>query len=287
MLERVVGPLVREALGSGAADRWFFIRYGDPQWHLRVRLRGSPARLREEILAALHEATAPLLADGSLWKVQLDTYERELERYGGAEGIELAERIFQADSEAVLEILEMLEPGDEGSDERWRLALAGTHSLLEDLGLGLVEKRALLDDARREFLENLRANEGVGARRRLGERFRKEAKNLDVLLDPSRGGEGPLLPGLEVLRGRSKRLAPLVEELRAREREGKLSRPLADIAPSFIHMHVNRMLRSAQRAQEPVLYEFLSRLYESRAAQGVPLNELEASMTLGKRRRRG
>jgi hypothetical protein len=32
-------------------------------------------------------------------------------------------------------------------------------------------------------------------------------------------------------------------------------------------MHANRMLRSTQRAQELVLYDFLDRLYESRAAR--------------------
>ena len=78
----------------------------------------------------MHEAAAPLLAGGILWKIQLDTYEREVERYGGAEGVALAERIFQADSETVLEILEMLEEGDAGVDERWRLALRGIDMLL-------------------------------------------------------------------------------------------------------------------------------------------------------------
>jgi hypothetical protein len=32
-------------------------------------------------------------------------------------------------------------------------------------------------------------------------------------------------------------------------------------------MHVNRVARSAARAQELVLYDFLGRLYESRAAR--------------------
>jgi len=39
------------------------------------------------------------------------------------------------------------------------------------------------------------------------------------------------------------------------------------VAMSFAHMHVNRLLRSAQRAQELVLYEMLDRLYASRAAR--------------------
>ena len=45
--------------------------------------------------------------------------------------------------------------------------------------------------------------------------------------------------------------------------------PLAELAPSYLHMHANRLLRSAQRAQELVLYDFLARLEESRAARSA------------------
>ncbi len=45
LLSDVVGPLVREALDSGAADRWFFIRYSDPGRHLRLRLHGTASDL--------------------------------------------------------------------------------------------------------------------------------------------------------------------------------------------------------------------------------------------------
>ena len=58
---------------------------------------------------------APLHRERLLWKVQLDTYERETERYGGPDGIELAERLFHADSEAVLDTLDTLS-GDEGAE---------------------------------------------------------------------------------------------------------------------------------------------------------------------------
>ncbi len=268
LLGEIVGPLARQALESGAADRWFFLRYGDPEWHLRLRLHDEPARLLGEVLPALHDAAVPHLAAGSLRKIQLDTYEREVERYGGVEGIALAEGVFQADSEAVMEILEMLEEGDAGADERWRLAIAGIDRLLGDFGFPPEARGPLVEAARRQLEKDLGAEAGV--RRQLGGRFRKESKNLELLLDPSRDSESPLEPGLAVLRNRSDRLAPLVEELRARERAGRLSPGLAEIAPSFVHMHVNRILRSGHRAQELVLYDFLARLYESRAARRSP-----------------
>src|SRR5262249_39737372 len=102
VLRDVVRPVTAAALDSGAADRWFFVRYGDPDWHLRLRVHGRPTRLHGEVLPALQATAAPLLEDGRLWRVQLDTYEREVERYGGPGGVVLAERLFHADSEAVL-----------------------------------------------------------------------------------------------------------------------------------------------------------------------------------------
>jgi thiopeptide-type bacteriocin biosynthesis protein len=265
LLLEIVAPLVKEALDSKAADRWFFIRYGDPDRHVRVRFHGVPERLWREVLPALHAVTGPLAIDGRLRKVQVETYEREIERYGGPEGIELAERFFQADSEAVLEILEMLEEGDAGADERWRLAFRGIDALIDDFGFAPPERLALLGSARREYGKEFRADENV--KRGLGDRFRKESKSLELLLDPAHEEESPLAPGLAVLRRRSDRLAPLIRDLEACGRDGRLTQPLASIARSYVHMHVNRMLRSAQRAQEFVLYDFLSRVYESRAAR--------------------
>ena len=46
----------------------------------------------------------------------------------------------------------------------------------------------------------------------------------------------------------------------------QLTLPLPELAVSYLHMHANRLLRSAHRAQELVLYDFLARLYQSQAA---------------------
>jgi thiopeptide-type bacteriocin biosynthesis protein len=67
------------------------------------------------------------------------------------------------------------------------------------------------------------------------------------------------------LRERSERIAPLVDELTSLNGAGRLSVPLSELAASHVHMHVNRLLRSAHRAHELVIYDFLARLYRSRA----------------------
>jgi thiopeptide-type bacteriocin biosynthesis protein len=264
VLRDVVRPVVAEALHSGAADGWFFVRYGDPDWHLRLRLHGSPQRLHEEVLPALQTAAAPWLDDGRIWRVQLDTYEREVERYGGGAGVVLAEQLFQADSEAALALADRLAEDARG-ELRWRLAVAGMDLLLIDLGLDLDTRRAVLRRVREAFAQEFRAD--VALRRQLGEKFRTEGKTLQALLDPAGGVEGALASALAILRRRSQSLAPVAAKLRACAAAGGLSRSLAELAPSFLHMHANRLFRSAQRAQEMVLYDFLYRLYESRAAR--------------------
>lgn len=263
LLLGTVRPLVAAAREDGLLDSWFFLRYADPRPHIRLRLHGEAGRLTEALLPKL--AAVSESSPGAVWKLQLDTYEREVERYGGPEAIALAEEVFFADSEAVLAILDRLEEGPQGAEERWRLALRGIDALLDDLGLDLTARRALAERQRRDLGEELGADVPVG--RALGRRYRELSGELEGLLDFGRDAESPLAPGIEVLRARSGQLAPAAGALRQLDREGRLSVPLAEVAASLVHMHVNRMLRSDHRRQEFVLYDFLCRLYASRAAR--------------------
>ncbi|HXO27222.1 MAG TPA: thiopeptide-type bacteriocin biosynthesis protein, partial [Thermoanaerobaculia bacterium] len=272
VLRDVLAPLVREALAEGWSDGWFFIRYGDPEWHLRVRFHGDPEALTGRVLPALHAGVAPLLGDGRLWKLQLDTYEREVERYGGPFSIGLVERLFQADSDAVMEILDMLE-GDEGADVRWRLAFYGVDALLNDLGLDAEAKLSVLGRMRQGFAQEFTGpadGDGKSAKAlqvQLDQKFRAERPKLDPLLDAGGDPENSFAPALDVLGRRSRANAPILDELRRLEAAGKLQGRLTDMAVSLAHMHVNRFIRSAARAHEMVLYDFLFQTHRSRAAR--------------------
>ncbi|MFN2543428.1 MAG: lantibiotic dehydratase [Actinomycetota bacterium] len=274
VLRVVVAPLRDRVLGSGAADSWFFIRYDDPNPHLRVRFHGEPGQLHAEVLPELEAAVRVALDDGRVWRLELDTYQREVQRYGGPEGIDIAERLFRVDSDCVIEILGRLESGDEGLRERWRLTLRGMDRLLSDLGLDLPAKLAVMRRVLDGFAREHEADAELRAA--IGRRFREERTELERLLDPDPvpgGGpagrpDHPLAPGFELLRQRSARLEPVVGELRAVEAAGRLSLSIGDLAPSFLHMHANRMLRSSARRQELILASFLVRLYESAIRRG-------------------
>jgi thiopeptide-type bacteriocin biosynthesis protein len=100
LLRGGVRPFVETACASALCDRFFFIRYWEGGPHIRLRLRPArgvdPAVLRGQVDVAF----------GGRLSVIHAAYEPELERYGGPERIDIAERQFEASSRAVLAALE-------------------------------------------------------------------------------------------------------------------------------------------------------------------------------------
>jgi lantibiotic biosynthesis protein len=259
LLRDVIASLIAHARAQQRIDRWFFIRYGDPDWHIRLRLHGTPSDLAA-LLVDVRAQIEPLLADASIARLAVDTYRPELERYGGQAAMPIIEQIFEADSDAVLGIVALLS-GDEGMDARWRLALRGADMLLDDLGLSADDRRAVMRALRDGYRAEFRANGTM--RGQVGDRFRRERASLVDLVRRSSDDTSDLAPGLDLLAARSLRIRPLAAQLQAREQRGELQQPLQSIARSLVHMHANRLLRSAHRAQELVIYDFLDRVYTS------------------------
>jgi thiopeptide-type bacteriocin biosynthesis protein len=257
VLRDVVAPVV----AATTPDRWFFLRYIDPEPHLRLRFAGERGHLLDTVLPRLTDLVDPWLGDGRVWRMQLDTYRREVDRYGGPEGVLFAEEVFCADSEAALAML-FATDGEQTLDLRWRLALVGIDRLLADLGLDLPVRQAMV----RHLRDGAPTAHGAGeeyARRWAGKLLRRERVTLEGLL----AGETPSAPltaGLAALDQRSARQAPSLAGLRDLSVAGRLSRPVSDIAVSFVHMHANRMLRAVQPQQEVVIYDLLDRLYHAR-----------------------
>ena len=258
VLTDAIGPVVTALKDAGMIDHWFFLRYADPGHHLRIRISGKPDILRERVFPALTEALEPHLADGTVYNVALDTYHREIERYGGDAGIELAERIHAADSDAVLAVLGMLD-GDDGA--RWKLCMYATDRLLADAGLDVEQRRQWARDGfagyRPEYPNAANLESGIGAH------WRVERADLTALLDDT--VEHPYEPARQAFRDRSVVIAPILAELR--EHADELTVPVGALLQSLAHLHAVRLLRSAARTHELVLLGFLDRYYASQIAR--------------------
>jgi thiopeptide-type bacteriocin biosynthesis protein len=268
---------VESVVGAGprsAAERWFFLPFADPDPHLRVRVRGEPRRLLGELLPSLHEALAPLLARGAIWRFQLDSYERELERYGGPLGTDLAEEAFWIDSEAVL----ALAPCCSADPElRWQLTAVGIERLLACLGLSFDQRAAFVGAAAEGLVHELGVT--VEVRRQIGDRYRRHERRLGELLWGT--PDGHAARGLGVIEERSRRLAPVCDRLQDTLRRGTRDiMAWPEVVSALPHLHAVRMLGHEARAQELVLYDFLHRQYVGRRAR-AGRGEAQARATLG------
>ena len=241
-------PLLRQTNAQGLWDRWHFIRYRDPNPHLRLRFHGLPLRLLAELLPLLHTHLEGYLAQGLLWKWQVDTFEPEWERYGGPLGFELAEAWFFEDSQHVLNHL----VAGMTLEERWRAGLRGTDAIWAALGLGVPARKALAQASRDSFRKEFGDTGAMGAQ--MGAKFRKLRKELESAF--------PHPPGPLCAAGCTG-LARIQEAFD----QGWMEEDRASVAGSLAHMHLNRLLRTHPRENEWVLMEFLTRLYESSLAR--------------------
>ena len=268
LLVEGIKPLVEKVLAAREADGWFFIRYGDPQWHLRLRFHGDPQALSARVMPQLWQLVNQQAQQGKIWRMQIDTYEREIERYGGMEGIQIAERLFQFDSELALELLASISDRL-GSQTRWRLAFCSVDRLLQGLGFELKARRDLLNNMGKSQEKNFTVNQSY--KKQLSERFRKERQTLEkILTTPEELTEFPASAHAALTRFTGQ-LKVVRTQLQEKQRAGEFQRSITELAGSYIHMHLNRMFRSTPNAQEMVLYDFLTRTYDSiLARKGKP-----------------
>ena len=258
IIGEVGGAVLNEAVQAGEVDRWFFIRYRDPDSHLRVRVRPAPGR-GAGLRRALALWAASLLERGVVWRVQESTYVREVERYGGPAGIELAEGIFRADSEAALRLVALCAEVGDGID-RSLVVLRSVDALLSDFDLTLQQKRGLMERARQQFDsgDGIRRPAGYDEVRRRCRQYRSAVRQaLDI--EP---GDTLMAETSHVCEHRSSRLRPLAAGVRRLTADE--SAPLLRLVLLYVHMSINRQLRVSSRPHETLLYDLLYRVYNER-----------------------
>jgi thiopeptide-type bacteriocin biosynthesis protein len=214
------------------------------------------------LLPDLHSRAAPLLDAGLVWKFELGSYDREVERYGGPEAIEIAEQFFSADSDAVISFLDGLQLDEQPAESRWQFALCGVDLMLDDLGLDLEGKLEAMTLA----LTGLSREFGITqtTRRQLGKKFRERSSLIaDLLAGRADVFTTSVERGIQALALRSHRQLILSKRIQALHAARCMSTSPLEFALHLVHMHLNRVLATCARPQEVVIYDLLRRHYAS------------------------
>lgn len=259
LLIRVIIPIMKKLKKEQYLKKWFFVRYSDPDFHLRLRLLLNDTQYFGKVIYFFYEKLKKWNNDSLIWKVQLDTYNRELERYN-KNLIEETESIFYADSECILSIIRKLN-GNE--NYRWMIALKLVDELLTNFCLTIEEKQKTMKNLSNSFKTEFGFNKYYLKQFNL--KFRENKKNItDILNNNSNEKEKTLISLFRPIKKRTKKLMSIIEQINAKsEKDHKVK----DLLKSYLHMTMNRLFRSKNRLHELVLYDFMFRYYTSEIAK--------------------
>lgn len=234
LLREVVQPVLRQL--QRHLRGWFFIRYADPEYHLRLRFQ-LQAEDNGVLLAALQAQLKRRQLTEVIRGFLADTYQRELERYG-VQWILKVEKVFEAGSNLVLRQLASKVPSSL-LDKALGLSLEMIRCFFKEPEDQLLFVQQLSDSFQLEFktsksdrltfdrlYRNCRINYAGNARL-----FLREIKVLNAAMSSSGAGARRLM--------------------------------LADL----IHMQLNRHFAEDQRKQELLVYYFLNKLIRAQQAR--------------------
>ncbi len=262
-LANVFPTLLQTLENNKLIKKCFYLRYLDPSFHLRIRFELVKTEYFGSVVQFCRRLSEDLYEEELIWKTEIGSYERELERYGH-DWMENAEEIFSYDTKFWLSILPQLREDSDGENKRWQAALLSAHSILNDFNFPMDGRIELL----KRMVDTLSVEIGGGKTLRLqiDKELRKHRAKLESMLSS---------PEAFDLEGFSKAV-----ELRSELIREKLS--INDRADSWdtitkenrasdlIHLSFNRGLRSKYRMHELVIYSFLKHLYVSAMARSLP-----------------
>ncbi len=234
---------------------WYFIRYADPDNHLRIRVQINPDDA-SEVLKCFEKRLRNHVEKGSVNNLLLDTYRREIERYG-SDTIEYIEKIFQVSSDLILNYLKNIGKKQTIFSEL-HLALISVHSFLEIFyddnlrRIGLL--KGLHEGMRHEFEDSKQVKLQMDNKYREYSFFINNMDNhkAEIVGIVGKKEYNTYLKALSLLKLNT-----------ARFESEKLMMLIADI----IHMHLNRLFNERQRKHEFVIYYMLHKYYLSSEAR--------------------
>jgi len=121
ILISIVYDVVKQLFNDGVISQFFFIRYYDIGYHLRIRFKATAKgqkylRNNFEVPLLISQYEIVIQSDEILksqhsiiYKIVETEYKQEVERYGGEIGIVLAESLFHQSSLSVLEIMKAVQ----------------------------------------------------------------------------------------------------------------------------------------------------------------------------------
>lgn len=112
MLLDSIYPKTIALFNDGIITNWHFVRYEDPEFHIRFRVCLNEISHSAAVTSGIIDAVKKYTVNHGLWDIQICTYKREVERYS-PKYIFKAESIFTKQSIAAIKLINTSETPEE------------------------------------------------------------------------------------------------------------------------------------------------------------------------------
>lgn len=197
-------------------QKFFFLRYADPDFHIRLRVQSCTGN---DIIEKMQEWFHKLKKSEKIRSFVVATYEREIERYGGITAINYAEEVFFRDSFLVCNILE--------SDMDQEIA---TIVSVYNLFYTIFGDDLIIEDFLNQIIEPMSYH---------GDFRKRDKEYIKIILEAREISKKENLQDLEAIR--CQKVAEYYSVLNYEDENGRLTNSLKDIILSLSHMTCNRL----------------------------------------------
>lgn len=254
--------IVNKFLKNKLISKWFFVRYADPDPHLRLRFLLSDVENVGAALQVINKRFSSLIG-GMVWKVQIDTYNREIERYNQF-FYDKVESIFSFDSFCILNILRSIGKNGESDNIRWMIGLKLADELLNDFDFDQNKKQELISVVSNSFKSEF----GYTNKSELfKKKYRLNKKDIESVLNDDLQNE----KFSQFIYKRSVNIKSLLREID--KENNKFNIVKERLVIDLIHMSLNRLFISKNRVHELILYDFLNVYYKGKISRLKTLKE--------------
>lgn len=252
ILIKEIKDVLENVIQSKLVSQFFFVRYADPCFHLRLRFKLNDISYFSNIVSCINEALHRRVVNGSITKIQIDTYSRELERYGESM-IETTEELFWIDSMAIMDILPIISQ-TYFDENRWILALLLIDSYLKAFEYSNKQKAifcySLFEHYKKEYLPNIEAI------RKINKIFRTNKDSIVHIL--SRNVNDQILDKVICI---AEQMSININKLYKRNKAIYKEYDIDYLLAQYIHMMLNRYFSAKARDHELILYSLLHKYY--------------------------
>lgn len=256
ILTENINVLTEKLFKQNIVDKWFFIRYVDSGYHLRLRYHLKDASQFKDIITELNSIINQSLFDGLIFKVIYDAYKPEIDRFGGTMQSQIiCETFFSNESFLALRLFSLLEKENASLEEKVLYALKYVSFIfdnsIDDLQLKIKCIESYFEGYAREF--NLSNN--IELKFRLNDFNIRNTNRIDELLYLHAEYTEILSSEIQdLLTSCFKIQSAVISKLRELSNNDRESYKVEDIIGSLVHLFCNRFFVNNPRENELLIY---------------------------------